>query len=65
MQIDDIDFSNACMDPSEVNYVIYHGNCSDGFGSALYTDILMSKFKRIRLLINQYSILVNSVYYHL
>lgn len=33
--IDDLDFSKSCMDPSEVNYVIYHNNCTDGFGSAL------------------------------
>lgn len=42
--IDDIDFSKICMNPSEVDYVIYHGNCSDGFGSALcaykyFTDL--------------------------
>src|SRR4051812_9515925 len=34
-RIDNIDFSKVCMDPSEVDYVIYHSNCSDGFGSAL------------------------------
>lgn len=34
-QIDDLDFSQVCMDPSEVDYIIYHSNCSDGFGSAL------------------------------
>lgn len=30
-----IDFSKVCMNPSEVEYVIYHHNCPDGFGSAL------------------------------
>jgi uncharacterized protein len=32
---EEIDFTNACIKPSEVDYVIYHANCSDGFGSAL------------------------------
>lgn len=32
--MDDLDFSNKCMNPSEVNYIIYHGNCLDGFGAA-------------------------------
>lgn len=31
-----IDFSKVCLEPKDVNYVIYHGgNCPDGFGSAL------------------------------
>lgn len=34
-QIDDINFSDACIQPREVDYVIYHSNCPDGFGSAL------------------------------
>lgn len=30
-----IDFALLELDPSEVDFVIYHGNCSDGFTSAL------------------------------
>ena len=30
-----MDFSKLCMLPHEVDIVIYHGRCSDGFGSAL------------------------------
>lgn len=31
----DIDFSGLCVNPDQVDLVIFHGNCSDGFGSAL------------------------------
>ncbi len=45
--IDDINFSNACMEPSEVDYVIYHGGCRDGFCAAWiinkYLDTLVNK----------------------
>lgn len=33
--MDDIDFSNVCIQPEDVDYVIYHSSCVDGFGSAL------------------------------
>lgn len=33
--IDDLDFSKICIEPFEVDYVIYHGGCTDGFTSAL------------------------------
>ena len=34
-------FDHVCMKPEEVDYVIYHGKCSDGFTSALAAiDIL-------------------------
>lgn len=39
---DDLDFSHLIMSPDEVNLVIYHDPCSDGFGSALASYI---KFK--------------------
>ena len=31
----EFDFSQLCMTPDEVDLVIYHNKCSDGFGSAL------------------------------
>lgn len=41
--IDDIDFCQVNMQPCEVEYVIYHGNCSDGFGSALCAHIFFKE----------------------
>lgn len=32
---DNYNFSSKCMKPDEVNFVIYHGNCSDGFTAAM------------------------------
>lgn len=51
--IDDIDFSKLYMDPSEVEYVIYHGNCSDGFGSALCVYKYFNDNNKINQNINQ------------
>lgn len=32
---DGLSFDHLCITPNEVQYVIYHGNCSDGFTAAL------------------------------
>ena len=29
-----IDFSNICLKPDEIDMVLYHGDCIDGFASA-------------------------------
>lgn len=35
IDIDDINFNRVCMVPAEVEYIIYHGGCVDGFASVL------------------------------
>jgi hypothetical protein len=35
LDTDNYNFSSKCMQPHEVNYVIYHGSCSDGFTAAM------------------------------
>ena len=30
----EIDFSNVCLKPDEIDMVLYHGDCIDGFASA-------------------------------
>jgi len=41
--IDDLDFSKVCMEPKEVEYVISHDRCSDGFTSALCAHLYFKK----------------------
>ena len=33
--VDNYNFSSKCIQPHEINYVIYHGSCSDGFTAAM------------------------------
>lgn len=40
---DDIDFTGLCMNPGEIDMVLYHANCSDGFGSALSAYVYFKK----------------------
>ena len=42
-QIDDINFDNVCMVPDEVDYVISHDKCSDGFTSALCAHVFFKE----------------------
>jgi len=41
--IDDITFDHLIMKPEEVDMVIYHGNCNDGFGSAFSAYMFFSE----------------------
>lgn len=42
--MDALNFDHVCMEPDEVEYVIYHGNCSDGFSSALAVKKYFEKY---------------------
>ncbi|AYV81431.1 MAG: DHH family phosphohydrolase [Harvfovirus sp.] len=42
--MDKLNFDHVCLEPDEVEYVIYHGNCSDGFTSALAAKKYFEKY---------------------